>query len=334
MTSTDRAFIEAFRREATRPQTPDSPKIAQTTAAKGLPGVGVEVVSFAIPQRANVAESNSVIGLRDPRIGSPAGDPTAAHKLTLHGPHNGVAPITSLRRPLSSLMQEREDSEVFRPEINVSRLRWPIVCAQLGAENPDRLAIVLETLGRLVGSKTKTIGVAGVAQRVGCTTVTLALARQAARLGRRVAVLEADANSPSFTIELALSAPHGLAELIAEKATLPQITTYAHDERVAAITWGRSPSMALDARKRLQLSLAAGRLRAAFDLVLIDLGAVSTDNCAALDVFSAMQGDGVLLVACESFPQARLIEVCEQLQSSGCVALGVIENGTPFGPTH
>lgn len=298
-----------------------------------LPGVGVEVVSFAVPQQAMSGEPNAHIGQREPRVGSPSGAPIVAHKLTLHGPHAGVAPITSLRRPLSALVQQRDDSEVFRPEITVSRMRWPAVCAQLGAENPDRLAIVLESLGRLVGSKTKTIGVAGVSERVGCTTVTLALARQAARLGRRVAVLEADAKSPCFMTELALSAPHGLAELLGEKATLPQIVTYAHDERVGAIAWGRSPVTALDGRKRLQLSLAAGRLRGAFDLVFIDLGSASVDNRAALDIFSAMQGDGVLLVASDSCPQTQRIEACEQVESSGCLALGIIENGTPFGPT-
>jgi Mrp family chromosome partitioning ATPase len=322
MTSTDRAFIAAFHREAVQTSAPVS--AAAPSPTRGLPGAGVEVVTFAIPQRPLAVTKSTTAP--ETKADSEVVRDASTQRFSLHGPHCGVTPLATLRRPLSTLTAAKEIDE-FRPTIVVSRLRWPALCVHLGAENPDRLASVLEALGRIPGNANKIVGVAGTERGAGCTTVTLALARQAARLGRRVAVLEADAASPCFADELGISAFEGLAELLLERVTLAQVATYAHDERVAAIPWGSSPIDALDGRQRLQLSLSARRLRLAFDLVLLDLGAAATGGIA-LQVVNAMHGDGVLLVAPELCPQRRITEIQQQLETGGRPVLGVVENTT------
>lgn len=332
MTSTDRAFIAAFHREAKPASTPSTPGAASSFPTRGLPGAGVEVVSFAIAQRPLTLESPATSEQNKPSSDSLEAAPSVSpHKLTLHGPHRRVRPIATLRRPLSACAQQSVEPEEFRPAVVVPRLRWPTVCTQLAAESPDRLALVLDALGHLPGSGTKIIGMAGVSLGAGCTTVALAVARQAARLGRRVAVLEADAVAPCLQAQLGLSALQGFAELLSGQATLPQVTTYAHDDRVAVIAWGSSPAVAIDGRQRLQLSLSASRLRFAFDLVLLDLGAPSLVNRLALDILTAMHGDGVLLIASQLCPPSRLAEIQRQLESTGRPLLGVIENGISSG---
>ncbi|MEX2171793.1 MAG: hypothetical protein WD851_20910 [Pirellulales bacterium] len=326
MTTTDRAFIAAFQRETPPAVGASAQAPSLGSPARSLPGAGIEVVSFAVSQRPLAAEVPRAKAKWPSPVDSATAAPRSPHKFILHGPHPRPTPITTLRRPLSSFTQSQSELEEFRPAVVLPRLKWPAVCTQLGAENSDRLTTVLDALGRVAGTGTKVIGVAGTRLGGGCTTVTLALARQAARLGRRVALLEADATSPSFDAQLGLTGAQGLADLLKGQATLPQIATYAHDDRVAAIAWGDSPAIELDGRQRLQLSLAAGRLRFAFDLVLLDLGTSTPGDRSGLDIVEAMHGDALLLVVSDLCPPGRLAEIQEQLESSGRPLLGIIEN--------
>jgi Mrp family chromosome partitioning ATPase len=331
MTLTDRAFIAAFRRETALSPAPIARPRA-TAPSRGLPGTGVEVVSFSTTIPAPHVPHSAGLKQRPASNSTTSGLPTesvaiATPKRTLHPPHRQTAPVTVIRRPLSSLTSNSEQQEEFQPENVVSRFRWPAVCTQLGVQHADQMGIVLEAIAQLPGKETKIIGVVATAVGAGCTTMTLALARQAARLGRRIAILEADAALPSLHDQFSLASARGLCDLLAGQATLPQVAVAAHDDRVTAVPWGVAPAIAIDARQRLHLSLASGRLRFAFDLVLADLGTPTFTNRHALDLFIAMHGDAVLLVASEHSPPGRLTEIERQLETNGRPVLGIIQNG-------
>lgn len=333
MTSTDRAFITAFRRDS-QPATAVPARSPATPHVGSLPGTGVEVVSFGstipAPHVARPSARRQSIAGNEVAPNLPAATP----KRTLHPPHPPVAPSANSRRPLSTLIAASDQNEEFEPETVVPRLRWPVICTQLATEHAGRLGGVLEALGQLSGKETKIVGVVGANVGAGCTTLTLALARQAARLGRRIAVVEADAALPALRDQFALTTSRGLCDMLAGQATLPQVAVAAHDDRVTLLPWGTSPAIAIDARQRFQLSLSASRLRFAFDLILADLGTPNSTNRHAIELFAAMHGNAVLMVASQISPPSRILELERQLEAGGCPVLGIIQNGAPLTTDH
>lgn len=253
----------------------------------------------------------------------------AVSRRILHGPHSGVTPGAGLRRPLSSYTSDEEEPQEFQPSIVVPHLRWSEICLRIGSGHSNRLTAILEAIGRLPGEATKVIGIAGDSVGVGCTTLILALARQAARLGRRVALLEANASTPGFQVLFGLQISDGLSEVIAAQIPLPQATVYAHDERVAVIAWGNQAAIPLGGRQRLQLSLTASRLRFAYNLVLVDLGSPTHDNRHAIDAFAALHGDATLIVSDHDRETRRGSELQNLLETIGRPILGIIENAAP-----
>ncbi len=204
------------------------------------------------------------------------------------------------------------------------------------------------------GPDLRTVLIAGMERRIGKSAVTVGLARAAARLGKRVAAIDADARHPTLHRALGRANLKGLTDLLTrELGVRRRIHDLAWDRREwsalkrelpgaldAAIRSGpRSevdreisliPSGPLRPRYEQLIESRAmaallGELRATHELVLIDSAALRTVN-EALSL--APKVDGVILVAGAGITSGRSLATARRsIERVGGRTLGIILSG-------
>jgi MinD-like ATPase involved in chromosome partitioning or flagellar assembly len=103
----------------------------------------------------------------------------------------------------------------------------------------------------------------------------------------------------------------------------------AKQDRVDLLPLGATAAKCPQLACGVQTSVTAGVLRSAYDLVLLDLGAVMAPDSFATTVhlLENMRIDAALLVADPRHTEASDIALaCDLLQERGCQPLGIIEN--------
>jgi Mrp family chromosome partitioning ATPase len=129
-----------------------------------------------------------------------------------------------------------------------------------------------ELLGAILdatsGSPPHSLLFTGSAAGVGTSTVVLNLAVTAARQGRRVVIVDANARRPAIAARLALCDRPGLAEVLAGTATLDEALQESEQPGLVAITSGSPLALAPRAAESYRSLLR--QLRHRFDLALLD----------------------------------------------------------------
>ncbi len=318
--STNQAFIKAYRHDPPRAATPAPMAPAPTESLVRQPA--------AVPHAALQSSVQIVAADYGPVF-------TSATSAT---------PIIG-KRPLSSFVAEGTFAPppaaepTFRPETTVSAFRWPRVCRTLWEQYADQYERIADTLltrcGREPG-RGGLIGVSSLHTGDGCSTTLLCLAVALAARKTSVALVDANfraprlaallGNQPTTTWQDVLEQGLPVAEAVI-RAEADHVDLLPLDARELA---GREPDGAKLAAG-LQTAITAGVLRYAYDVVLVDLGAVLAPRSYATmsHLIRNMRIDAALMITNPRNAEPDDLTIAgELLDETGCELLGVIENRT------
>jgi Mrp family chromosome partitioning ATPase len=300
MSTTNRAFIKAYRHDAAQSGPGGEPTIAADHRAEVRVGnVG------PVPHREVGVNVQTATDLR---------------------------PLSSfIPRPQTSAdIAESAPENVLQPGTTVASFHWPAVCRTLLQQSGQQLDHVIRVMFARAGAGNSLIGVVGMFPRIGATTAALCLASRAAGRGRRVILGDCHFRSPRVASMLEAVPTAGWEEVLRHSATLADATIRASSDQLDVLALVARP---LKDPQRLagglQAAVTAGVLRHAYDLTILDLGAFfdPVSQPILLEFVANMGVDAVVAIAGPEPADPRDIEtIVEHLGHRGCELLGVIEN--------
>jgi len=152
------------------------------------------------------------------------------------------------------------------------------------------------TLRRTTNKQIKVVAVTGGKGGVGKTSLTLNTAIAAAKLGKRVMVLDADLGLANIDVMLGLRIERNLSHVLNGDCTLDEIlVTGPHGVKIAPATSGSKSMTELTRHEHAGLIRAFGELRTPIDMLVIDTAAGISDMVVS---FSRAAQD-VLMVVCD-----------------------------------
>ncbi len=182
-------------------------------------------------------------------------------------------------------------------------------------------------LRMLDGPTPHVVMLSGAERGVGCSTTVLGLGRVLASLGHRVAIVDADFRHPRQhrLLNLAASGP-GVAEYLADKATLAEITIDAAEPRLALVRARKQAGNTADMVSAQRFATLIGELGVDHDMVLID--APPTLGQADAPVLAGLC-DAVVVVARAGFSRRPdMISAIATLEGAGGRVVGTVLSNT------
>jgi Mrp family chromosome partitioning ATPase len=219
----------------------------------------------------------------------------------------------------------------WRPMLQVEHFLWPKICAQLHMVAVRQMDQLADAIANAVGGGHKVIAVGGCRAGDGATTLSLCAARQLARRGLRVVVVDGSFNDPQVATRLGLLPQHGWEDVLAGKLPLEEVIVDSTEDRLAVLPVVR-PQSGMDGLFQQKTTMAASldTLSQHYDVVLIDAGALEDRLSAwAPGPGNASRLDGAVLVHnLRAINADRLAEVGRGLAAAAVVQVGVIQNFT------
>jgi Mrp family chromosome partitioning ATPase len=172
------------------------------------------------------------------------------------------------------------------------------------------------------------VGVASLHAGEGATTALLCLAARLAARGRRTIAVDGNFAAPSLAQRLGAQPPGWWQDVLDRGSPVGDAVVRASGDGLDLLALDARPADASRLASGLQASVTAGVLRYAYELVLVDLGAILAPRSqpAALNLVGNMRIESALVV---TRPDADLhiIETAARLlEEHGCELLGTIEN--------
>jgi len=300
MTTTNRAFIKAYRNDA--PQTaPHHPVVAGQAAALARAAVGTS--------------ERSVSSASPPH------------------PSSSKQPLSSfLDRSGARPLKGRAEANFLRPGTTVASFHWPPVCRTLAQQCGAQLDHLAEAVISQADKGRRLIGVIALHAGQGATTLAMCLAARLAGRGRQIILVDGNFIRPSLAQTLEVVPTAGLQEVLRHGAPLADAVIRASDNQLDLLALGTKPSEdKLRLVSSLQMVVTAGVLRHAYELVLIDAGAAN-DPAAHPILETLARNLGLDTALAVTGPQPTMQEVdalAEMLSRSGCELLGIVENRVP-----
>ena len=326
MTTTNRAFIKAYRHDTAQPASTVAPLAAaaeHATATRATAGASTATSTTTGTRTAVDTATRPVERTHSTSEKRP---------LSSFIPQAALPPSTIPHAPPVHQAAETEPSD-FHAGTTVASFQWPAVCRTLIQQSSVQLDHVTRLMFARADAGNSIIGVMGLFPRVGATTTALCLASRAASRGRRVVLGDGNFRRPRLASWLDAVPTAGWDEVLKHTAKLPDAVIHATDDNLDLLALsGRPLKDAQPVVGGLQAAVTAGVLRHAYDLVLLDLGAFfePTSQPVLLELISNLGVDAVVAIAGPEHADARDLEtIVEYLDVSGCELLGVIENRIP-----
>lgn len=214
-----------------------------------------------------------------------------------------------------------EEKLPFKPDWEVDRFLWPVICEQVETRLEKELIRAAEAIVEDCEQRgSNIVAVTTTEDGVGSTTMTLCLAREAARQGLTVAMVDLDHASPSLMDRLGVACEHGIESLQKASIDTENICVTAVEDGVSLL-----PTMeAIDAEYCASDTVhqMIERVAENHDLVLIDASPEVVDQLSGCKLAAKI---GAILVANRAGDEAS--EICLRKFSNGDIrALGLIEN--------
>jgi Mrp family chromosome partitioning ATPase len=344
MSTTNEAFIKAYRSDAARTATPGPAHLRQSASAHWRTsveivspdhaprGAAIDLTSAAEPisREPSVGGLSEADGLANFRaISTSATTPTPAI-------HSERSPGTRSigKRPLSAFLADRaapprHAAEAFTPETTVSAFRWPRVCHELWEQYHDQYDRVAEMLLTKCHDQGSLIGVGGLRAGDGCTTTLLCLAMSLAARNARPILVDANFAAPRLAHRLGVEPTATWQDVLAHGVPVAEAVIRAANDNVDLLPLDSHTDHAPQLVAGLQSAVTAGVLRHAYRIVLVDLGPILDPEAFAAtgQLVRSMRIDAAVLVTDAHRADAGdLASAGELLSENGCELLGAIEN--------
>lgn len=329
MSTTNEAFIKAYRTDAAATPRPVHAVLPSVTAACQT---SVEFVSLDYAAQLETFGAHSITEpSQDEEVRPPA--PKFAKQ---------TASRATSKRPLSSYLDSHpaappmRTAAEFTPETIISAFHWPRVCRALWNDFRSQFDQVAETLLAHCAGQRSLIGLAGVRPGDGCTTNLLCLTMSLAAHEASVIVVDANFAAPRLAHRLGVEPTTTWQDVLAHGLPVADAVIRSADDHVDLLPLAGHTFRAEELAAGLQPAVTAGVLRHAYQIALVDLGAILDDEAyAATDpLIRNMRLDGAIIVTdVHRSDAAALADAGELLRENDCPLIGAIENRVRKTPT-
>ena len=185
----------------------------------------------------------------------------------------------------------------FRATWEVDSFHWPEVCRDLLMFHAGDFVPSIEQIAVRCRSGDRLLVVVGERIGVGCTTITLCLARKLVASGYSVAMVDADASQPELADRLGVETSISWLDVTWQKLSLKEAAVTALKDRVTLLPLGEKVSAGNLPDFRLAALQMMNELASHYDVVLVDAGSANMDS---LGLFAAQRVSGInLLFVCD-----------------------------------
>ncbi len=242
-------------------------------------------------------------------------------------------PETARAQCEASRLPEIEAKSVaaaFEPVLRVDSLSWPRPSRRLRQLADKQIERFADAVQRVAASGKKLVGVASASCGEGCTTVLLSVALRLVELEQKVLLLDGDLEHPCLPEQLALANEVGWRDVVGGSLRIEEAVTQSDTQSVALLPYsGQVTSGNVPGPSTESLQALVHRIRAQYDIVLVDLGATlqTGEPNGTLAEKLAEQIDSVIIVRhVELTCPAQLADFRRRLKELGVEEAGVIEN--------
>src|SRR4029079_11562651 len=213
------------------------------------------------------------------------------------------------------------------PVWEVDRFQWPKACEKLLADESGYFSRAGEKLLAAVQDGLKVLAITGTRRGEGRSTLTMCLARVAAKAGIQTAIMDADFARPQLASKVGLDVAHGWQDAALGRIPLSEAAVKSLGDEITLLPLEssvvtRSLSLA-DARVTATIRAAA----ATFELLILDLSPVSSVERIAFPPGEGCPLDAAIVVRDERFTApADSQALGRRLQDAGVDAVGIAEN--------
>lgn len=289
------------------PDTPDESEVSEAESSQSLTSVDVatssdEAISTSATTPQSVAKSEP-----EPRTDSPGQSRSAT---------------SEIEQQLRAAKQR-----IFNPVWEVDRLSWPAVCADLLLASGEQMDSVAENLATACEEGLEVMAVTSPQGGEGRTTIACCLAILAASRGMRVALVDADLESPSIAARTNLDIQQDWRTAIDHQMPLEDVAIHSIDDQttliplISGVEEGEISS--LDDR----IGAMFEELTESFDLVIADMGHMASPHSLVGPLGETGVVDAVITVINRQQTTASQVESCvERIRKTGIVSIGLVEN--------
>jgi Mrp family chromosome partitioning ATPase len=215
----------------------------------------------------------------------------------------------------------------FAASWEVDTFFWPEVLMQLERSNPNSFREIGYHLAQANASGLKVMAVTSGERGVGRSTVAMHMARSAAAAGLKVALVDADAFTPSLVDQLRLDVQLGWQSCLFEAVPLEEIAVHSVSDNVTLFPLTSTLSQEQVHVNLLRISKLVRRISTAFDLVILDSSRLNLDqrDLAGVSTDSAVDA-AVVVVDSELSIKEKIDSAISILQTMGLGSIGLVEN--------
>lgn len=215
----------------------------------------------------------------------------------------------------------------FAASWEVDTFFWPEVLMQLERSNPNSFREIGYHLVQANASGLKVMAVTSGERGVGRSTVAMHIARSAAAAGLKVALVDADAFTPSLVDQLRLDVQLGWQSCLFEAVPLEEIAVHSVSDSVTLFPLTSTLSQEQVHVNLLRISKLIRRISTAFDLVILDSSRLNLDQRDLAGVSSDSAVDAaVVVVDSELSIKEKIDSAISILQTMGLGSIGLVEN--------
>ena len=214
-----------------------------------------------------------------------------------------------------------ESPTPFKPDWEIDRFPWPAICDEIKDRVDSELGRAISSIEEACENRGgNTIILTSARSGSGRTTMTLCLAREAARQGKSVAIVDLDHAGAGMLDCMGIEFEHGIESLQQQNVTAESICVTAVEEGISLLPTANPfhPEHCVTPETRDMLRTVSGH----HDLVLIDASREVADLIANQ---SDVPTQGMIMVSDPDTDEATQAFI-EWMKEKNAWTLGVIDN--------
>jgi Mrp family chromosome partitioning ATPase len=213
------------------------------------------------------------------------------------------------------------------PLWEVDRFHWPRTCEKLLADEHGYLSRAGDKLLAAVQDGLKVLAITGTRRGEGRTTLSLCLARAAAKAGIQTAVMDADFARPNLASKIGLEIAFGWQDAALGRIPLSEAAVKSLADNITLMPLESSAATRALSLADPRVTATIRAAAATFELLILDLGPLGAGEPIAFPLGEACPLDAAIVVRDLRFTTATESEaIGHRLQDAGIEAVGIAEN--------
>ncbi|MCY2980346.1 MAG: P-loop NTPase [Planctomycetota bacterium] len=215
----------------------------------------------------------------------------------------------------------------FAPSWEVDSFLWPDVVKRIEVSQPDAFHQIGKNLSLANRDGLKVMAITSGERGVGRSTVAMHMARCAAKVGLRVALIDGDTFSPSLINQLSLDIEHGWQDCLFENVPLHEVAVHSINDGITLFPLTCVVSQQQVHANLHRLAKLIKRISTAFDMVFIDANRLSLEQRDMVGVAQETIVDAAIVVVdTELSVKEKVDSAVSILQEMGLSSIGLVEN--------